>query len=257
MSFLEDTKAQWNKLPTAGKVAVGGGLVVILLVMVYKHQSGGTTTSASGLTSGGLPATSSTPQAPAGAFPGVQSGNSSVPFLPSGINPLYDQQGGLVAFQQAAAGNPGGSVSPPPTPAVSPFSGFFGLLGANAKVNLKNNTYLDSTGKSVPIPIASGDKLIQGTSNRVWYTDTAGQHLLTSGIGPAIDPRTNQPFVGGGGGESLPSYARSLTHYQIQYGDNLHTVANQLGIKGGLPAWLEHNDNPYAFYHGMSLKVPQ
>lgn len=259
MSYLDDVKAEWAKLPTWGKIGIGGGIGVVLLLLVLKHQqSTGTTTSASGLTSGSLPATNDTSsQAPAGAFPGVTSGSSSVPFLPNGVNPVYDAQGGLVAFQQAAAGNPsaGGSVSPPPTPTANPLA-YLGLLGANANVNFKNNTYIDSTGKSVPIPIASGDKLVQGSAGRVWYTDTGGQHLLTSGSGPAINPTTNTPFTGGGGGESVQSYARGLREYHVSYGDNLHTVANQLRIKGGLPAWLEHNGNPTDFFHGMTLKVP-
>jgi len=119
MGFAQDAKAQWEKLPKGGKIAIGGGVLLLLFIMVYKHQSGGgstgTTTSASGMMSGNLPATNeNSTQAPAGAFPGVQSGGSSVPFLPNGVNPVYDAQGGLVAFQQAAAGNPSasGSVSP-------------------------------------------------------------------------------------------------------------------------------------------------
>jgi hypothetical protein len=261
MGFAQDAKAQWEKLPKGGKIAIGGGVLLLLFIMVYKHQSGGgTSTSASGMTAGSLPATNETSsQAPAGAFPGVQSGGNNVPYLPSGINPVYDAQGGLVAFQQAGAGNPSasGSVSPPPSsgpPASNPLA-YLGLLGANAKVNFQNRTYVDSTGKSVPIPIGANDKLVQGSDNRVWYTNSGGQHLLTSGSGPAINPTTNTPFAGGGG-ESLQSYARGLREYHVSYGDNLHTVASQLRIKGGLAAWLAHNGNPTNFFHGMTLKVP-
>lgn len=263
-SFVGDTVEEWKKLPTWGKFAVGGGLALIVIYLIYTRSQGGkstgTTTSASGMMSGNLPATNDTSsQAPAGAFPGVQSGGNNVPFLPSGINPVYDAQGGLVAFQQAAAGNPSasGSVSPPPSntpPASNPLA-YMGLLGANANVNFKNNTYVDSTGKSVPIPIAAGDKLVQGSQGRVWYTDSGGQHLLTSGSGPAINPTTNKPFQGGGG-ESWQSHTRGLREYTVSYGDNLHTIASQLRIKGGLPAWLEHNGNPTDFFHGMTLKVP-
>ncbi len=258
-NFLQDAKAEWQKLPTAGKVAIGGGIAVFLLYLAYTHQQGGTTTSASGLTSGGLPATSGTTQAPQGAFPGVQSGDSTVPFVPSGVNPVFDSQGGLVAFQQSAVGNPSssGSVSPPPssTPPSNTSSGFLGLIGANANVNFKDRTYIDSSGKSVPIPIASSDKLVQGSENRVWYVHNGQQYLLTSGKGPPVQPQGNTPS--GGGGESLPSYVRNLTHYQVQYGDNLNRVAQQLRIQGGLPAWMQHNGNPETIFHGMRLEIPR
>jgi len=250
MGFAQDAKAQWDKLPTAGKVALGGGVLVILILFVYKRQPGG------GSTQQLEPTTNPSSMPPSSAFPGVQSGGNSVPYLPTGINPLYDQQGGLIAFQQQAAGNPsnGGSVSPPPSPAANPLA-YLGLLGANAHVNFQNRTYVDSSGKSVPIPIDQNAKLVQGSDNRVWYTDTGGQHLLTSGSGPAINPTTNKPFAGGGG-QSYQSYARGLREYTIRYGENLHATANQLRIKGGLSAWLAHNNYPSDFFHGMVLQVP-
>lgn len=245
-SFVGDSIEEWKKLPMWGKIAVGGGIAVVIIVIVFKARQGGGSAQLQ-------PTVNPSTQPASTAFPGVQSGSSSVPYLPSGINPVYDAQGGLVAFQQQAAGNPTGSVSPPPT--QNPLA-YQGLLGSNANINFQNRTYVDSTGKSVPIPIGASDKLVQGSQNRVWYQDTGGQHLLTSGVGPPINPTTNKPFVGGGGGESIQSYARGLSQYHVQYGDNLHTVASQLRIKGGLPAWLAFNGNPDTLSHGMTLKVP-
>jgi hypothetical protein len=265
-SFVGDTIEEFKKLPMWGKVALGGGVAVIVIVFIYKAKSAG----GSAATSTTLPATTNpSTQGVASMFPGVQSGSSSVPFVPSSVNPVYDAQGGLVAFQQAAVGNPGatGSVSPPTgasgttgsTGATgstdSPSQGYAGLLGANAIVNFQNRTYQNAQGQNVPIPIPGADKLVQGSQNRVWYTDTGGQHLLTQGNGPLINPTTNKPA--GGGGESLPSYARGLRTYTVHYGDNLASVATKLRIPGGLSGWMEHNGFPSDFYHGMVLSIPR
>jgi hypothetical protein len=256
-SFVGDTIEEWKKLPTWGKFAVGGVAVVVIFLAIRARQQGATTTTnATGPVSGSsLPPTSNTSsQGSSSAFPGVQSGSSSVPFLPSGINPVYDNSGGLVAFQQ----QPPTSASPPPSPASPPAQNplaYTGLVGPNASINFQNRTYKNSSGQNVPLPLNANDQLVQGSQGRVWYTNGGGQHLLTSGQGPAINPTSNTPFTGGGG-ESFPSYARHLQSYTVRYGDNLASVATQLNIPGGLPAWLEHNNYPQEFSHGMILKIP-
>lgn len=252
-SWFGDAIEEWKKLPTWGKIGIGGGIAIFVGYLIYTRSQGGSTSSTNGLTAGGLPATSGTTQA-SSPYPGVQSGDSNVPVLPSGINPVFDAQGGLVAFQQQAA-TPSQTASPPPSNTPPASSGYAGLLGPNVAVNFGNKTYTDATGKSVPIPIASGDTLVQGSQNRVWYQDKGQQYLLTSGIGPPVQPQGNTPS--GGGGESVPSYVRNLSHYHVQYGDNLNTIASQLHIPGGVSAWLAHNGNPETIRHGMTLEIPQ
>src|SRR5271157_2955545 len=250
-SFIGDTIEEFKKLPTWGKVlavALGAvGAYVVYSSITGKSSSPQTVSSAtpSGVSASGT--TSSSPTA-SQAFPSVSSGDTSVPYIPNNVNPIYGPQGQLEAYQSAPSSTT--ATTPSSTTATTP-TGYLGLLGPNVAVNFKNSTYTNAQGQQVAIPIATGDKLVQGSQNRVWYTDSGGQHLLTSGVGPAIDPTTNKPM--GGGGKSVQSGLRT---YTVQYGDNLHSVASQLKIKGGLPAWLDHNGWPRAFFHGQELKVP-
>lgn len=50
-------------------------------------------------------------------FPEVQSGNQTVPVLPSGLTPIYDSNGNLIGWQQPS---PTVSPTPPPGPPVQP-----------------------------------------------------------------------------------------------------------------------------------------
>ncbi len=266
--FLEDAKAEWQKLPTAGKVAIGGGIGLFILYLAYTHSQGGTT-SASGLTAAGLPATSGTTQAPSGAFPSTQSGDSTVPFIPSGVNPVFDSQGGLVAFQQGAVGQPSssGTTTPPPGPTSPPVTNPLtylarGQMGSTntSGIGIRNqpggpNTQTTSNiGYGQPVQISG--PAVQGQNNNpvtsgvantnLWYPVTGGGYVSAADVVPS-----------GGGGESLPSYIRNLTHYQVSYGDNLNAVAMQLRIRGGLPVWMQHNGNPENIVHGMRLEIPR
>ncbi len=251
-SWLGDGVEEFKKLPTWGKFAIGGIAILVVYLGIRAYQSRGNA-STSSIASGSLQPTSN----PAGSqqpFPSIASGNTSVPLLPSSVNPVYDQQGGLVGYQQQAATPPSQVGSTPNPPAQDPFSNFFGLLGKNASVNFQNRTYTNAQGQSVPIPIPTSDKLVQGSQGRVWYTDNGGQHLLTSGQGPAIDPRTNTPYVApaqGGGFESWQSRMRQLKSYTPQYGDNMNEVANKLGLKGGWRAF-----GVDAFEHGKAVSIP-
>lgn len=274
-SFVGDTIEELKKLPMWGKVLLGAAIVIVLYLLYLKfsqNQGSAPSPIAQGNLQPGIPGGSSDVQSP---FPSVPAGQSSYPLLSSNTSPIYDAQGNLIAFQSqqtptAPAQSPTASVQPAPVPSfinqpgnpppnqsnpVKAVASYLGLLGPNAAVNFQNRTYKNSAGQWVPIPIPASDKLVQGSQNRVWYTDAGGQHLLTSGVGPAINPTTNTK-VAGGGGMSWQSYLHKIRTYTIQPNDNLASRAAQLRIKGGLPAWLDFNGNPSTFMVGDTLKVP-
>ena len=118
--WLEDTKETWNKLPTWGKWGVGLTVLAVVGIALYElyssqqasaagatTQASGDTTGASGDTSGG---------GGGGAYPTTTSGNSTVPVLPAGVNPVYDSQGNLIAFSSGSSG----AVVPPNQNAPQP-----------------------------------------------------------------------------------------------------------------------------------------
>jgi hypothetical protein len=248
---MNELMEKFKSLPMWGKVVVIGGIGLIAYLGIKAFTGGGGSSQATSLQPTSNTAGSQSP------FPSVTSGQSSVPLLPSNVNPLYDSQGNLTGYQQAAT-PPSQVGATPTTPTVpkpvDPFANFFGLLGANVKTNLSTRTYVNASGASVPIPVPASDKLTQGSDNRVWYSDAGGQHLLTSGTGPAIDPRTNTPYVapsGGGGGQSWQSRIRGLTHYHPQYGDNMNEVAAKLGLS----SWRDFGTD--SFMHNNPLIIPR
>lgn len=295
-SWLGDSVEEFKKLPPWGKVAVGGIFVVVAYLGYSAYKNGVANSGSSQATT--LPATSN---APGSSSPFSMVGNT--PLLPSDVNPLYDPSGNLVAYQQGSsvpASAPTSSVptsaptptqvgatpNPPSTNPVKAVAGYLGLLGPNAQVNIakdglaSDSTYVNAQGQTVPLSslIPGTDKVVQGSQNRVWYTDAGGQHLLTSGTGGAVDPTTNQlvsngstsaPAVtnqqntqtttnvnksSGGAFESLQSRIRALTQlqsYTPQYGDNMNEVANKLGLKGGWRAF-----GVDSFQHGTPVTIP-
>lgn len=106
-SWLGDSVEEFKKLPTWGKVLAVGtlGLVAFLGYSAYRNRAA---------SSGNSQATSLQPtsNAPGSSSPFSMIGND--PLLPSNVNPLYDPQGNLVAFQQGAA--PGSAPTSTATP---------------------------------------------------------------------------------------------------------------------------------------------
>lgn len=79
-------------------------------------------------------------------------------------------------------------IEHPIEPTPQPKTVTTGLLGPGVDVNFAKRTYKSPTSPiSLPIPIPSGDALIQGSFNRVWYMDKGVKHLLTSGVGGPIE----------------------------------------------------------------------
>lgn len=113
-SFVGDSVEEWKKLPTWGKIAVGVALAVVAYLAWRAHnqtaQQAASSTAASPDTSG----TTAGTQSP---FPMV----NGLPLLPSNVNPVYDNAGNPVAFQQAPLQTPTNPTSPtqtgaPPAP---------------------------------------------------------------------------------------------------------------------------------------------
>jgi hypothetical protein len=241
-SFVGDTVEEFKKLPTWGKVAVGIGVVVVAYVAYQSYQSG----KAGSSQATSLPATTSTTgsQSP---FPQIQSGDTSVPLLPSGVSPLYNSQGGLTGYQQSAPSSPpppstvGATPNPPSGPTTSGPPPFTGILGpglnfAQAQKDLGT--------------LPAGDKLISGGENRVWEVNPQGiQTLVTSGTGP---PVTNSGYPNGQGPPTPGAHgggSMSIQSYTVHAGENVKESMAKLGLDwnkvsalNGFPSRLNHGD---------------
>lgn len=228
-SFVGDTVEEFKKLPTWGKIAVGIGVLVVVYI-AYRGYS-----SSKNNSQGSLPPTPQSQSQSQSPFPQIKSGDSSVPLLPSGVNPIYNSQGGLTGFQQSAP------VSPPPpstvgaTPNPPPF---YGILGPGLN--------MEKAKKALP-----GVNLISGGQNRVWEVSPNGvQTLVTSGYGP---PVTNSGYKKGEGpstpGASSGGGGMSLQSYTVHIGENVRESISKLGLDwnkihalNGFPSQLNHGD---------------
>lgn len=106
-SFVGDSLDEFKKLPMWGKLLAVGVLAVVAYLAWRARSSGTSAQSAAG------PAASGS-QSP---FPMV----NGVPLLPSGVNPIYDNQGNLQGYQP--------SPSPSPSPGAPGVAGVdYGLI---------------------------------------------------------------------------------------------------------------------------------
>lgn len=175
MAELADLIDEFKKAPPAGKALAVVSVITVAglgLYVAHVHKVSGGASNSSG--AGVLPVDVSSAL-------GGDTG-AGVPF------PNYPASG---------AGTPAQVGTPPATGVVQTLEqGTFGLLGPNVQVKINANgtgTYLNPQGKWVPVPLKPGEKLIQGSSNRVWIqnTNTQTQSLLTSGTGAPIDITNN------------------------------------------------------------------
>ncbi len=188
MAELADLIDEFKKAPPAGKALAVVAVVAVaglgLYVAHVKKVSGGASNSSG---AGVLPVDVSSAL-------GGDTG-AGVPF------PNYPASG---ASTPAQVGTPPASSGGDTGVVQTIEQGTFGLLGPNVqtKINYQtingksvgvSGTYLNPQGKWVAIPLAKGQTLVQGSSNRVWVQDaTAGtQSLLTSGAGAPIDITNN------------------------------------------------------------------
>lgn len=248
-SFVGDSVEEFKKLPVWGKVLVGVIGIVVLYIGYKSFTNRASSASSASGTSGSTASGASGTQTP---FPSVGSGNSSVPLLPSNVSPVYDQSGGLTAFQQAApattslfatirnAVSSGGTSTydtahPEGIPVrSSPGGAVTGDIGYGQKVQLTG-------APPVQGPSNFGANATNGSTQ--WYQTANGGYV--SGYDVA---NTSS----GGGGESWKSMIRSLNKYYPQRGDNMNEVANKLGLRGG---WQSFNVD--GFEHGKSVNIPR
>jgi len=178
MAELSDLIEEFKKAPPAGKaLAVVSVIAVAGLGLYVAHVKKGSASNSSG--AGVLPVDVSSAL-------GGDTG-AGVPF------PNYPASG---AGTPAQVGTPPASSGGDTGVVQTLEQGTFGLLGPDVQVKINANgtgTYLNPQGKWVPVPLQAGEKLIQGSSNRVWIqnTNTGTQSLLTSGTGAPIDITNN------------------------------------------------------------------
>lgn len=239
-SFVGDTVEEFKKLPPWGKVAVG---VVVLAVVYIAYKGYATARSSAPSQSTSLQPTTnaSGSQSP---FPQIPSGDTSVPLLPQGVNPLYNSQGGLTGYQQSAPppSTVGATPNPPATVTGSTPPPFYGILGPGLNY--------DQAKKALP-----GVNLISGGQNRVWEVSPEGvQTLVTSGYGP---PVTNSGYKKGEGpptpGATAGGGGMSLSSYTVSAGENLRDTFAKLGLNWHAIHAL--NGSPPNYNHGDKLRL--
>jgi hypothetical protein len=188
MGVLEDGVEEFKKMPTAGKVALGGGAVAVVAIAIYMRSKSSSTT---------------TPAA---------SGTSSLSNLPA-----TDLSGGTASGPSTPGSTSGSTSSGTPTPnPVAAFANLLsgtnsnGLLGSGATVYSAGNGQIYATqpgGISALLSsiLPQGTKVFSGGSGRWWYQlpGSNNQYLLTSGAGK---PQT----TGIGQGVKTPSNALTI-----------------------------------------------
>ena len=115
MGVLGDTLDEFKKASPQEKIFIVGGAIAAIAIALYirnQSQAGTPTTASSGAPSTSLQS---------GGIQTVPGPNSSqVPILPSGLNPIFDNQGNLLGYQPITQGTiapgPSGGVNPPTTP---------------------------------------------------------------------------------------------------------------------------------------------
>lgn len=246
-SFVGDTVEEFKKLPLWGKVVVGAIGLVVVYLLYKKFTSGGGTS-----TSGTQPAMS--PSGAQSPFPTVQSGGSSVPVIPSGVNPVYDQSGGLTAFQTAAPS------APAPTNLFATIRNAMSSGGTSAydTAHPEGIPVRSTPGGAVTGSVGFGQTIqlantppVTGPSN-FGANSTSGStqwdQLSNGGYVSAYDvANTSQ----GGGAESWQSMLQRLKTYTPQRGDNMNEVSRKLGLN----SWQDFNAS--GFEHGKPISIPR
>jgi hypothetical protein len=145
---------------------------------------------------GSSQAASSPVQTSSGQVAGYPSvGANNTPVLPNGVNPIYDPNGNLVAFQNP----PPTSLTPPTTgPSTTTplnwYTSVLGKLGYNTVIRPGGydtngqRFWVGKSGNSQLFYAPIGSTINYGAQGRVWITPPGGnQQLLT---GPGLTPST-------------------------------------------------------------------
>lgn len=268
-SWVGDSVEEFKKLPTWGKVGVGI-LFVGVAYLGYKAYSNRGSSGTALTMQGNLQPTNNQPGG-SSPFPQVQSGDSSVPLLPSNVNPLFNSSGGLVGYQSGytPSSTPPDQVGATPnSPSLvetirnrftgntsdydkahpegvpvrsSPSSGnnVIGSLGYGASVNATN-------------PTQGGGNFSPTQGDTQWYQiQYQGKTGYVSGHDIQFSPQVQPSSTAKGGGSmSWQSRVFRLTHYTPQLGDNMNEVSRKLGYGN----WRELGQEQ--FIHGERFKLP-
>lgn len=240
MSFIESFKEQWNALPGWGKWTAAGIVVLVVILGMRSYSSGKNQQSSSTVPIDKVK----------NPLPAVKFGPETIDNNPAATLPTSTSS--LPTPSPKSYGQAPGQIAPEP---------YLGLLGPNVAIDFAKRTYKNQQGLDAPLPISSSAKLVQGGQNRVHYQENGKQYLLTSGIGPGvlnsgqpIDSPQITPKAYGGGAVNW-----SLSHWIVSLGDNMQSVAAQLGVRGG---WVEmaraNGIDPFGYVTvGQKLRIPR
>lgn len=182
MAFFQDAVEEFKKLPTGGKIAIGGIVVLVGYLGYRAYEANAASNAASQQASA---ADTSGANSGYSMVPGP--GGNSVPILPGGLTPIYDPNGNLIGWQPTTPTSP---PVTPPAPGGSSGSGnsntpFF----SNAQISQQGNNFFLVQGKN-QINLASlfpkGTQFFGGGGGRAWYQlpgSNTKQLLVSSGYG--------------------------------------------------------------------------
>lgn len=239
-SWFGDAVEEFKKLPPWGRYAVVAVFIGVGAFGFYEWRKQHASTQSANSAVGGslLPGGSSSDNATPGStsvFPNVSSAGTSVPLLPSGVQPLYGPNGNLVGFSPSGTQSSApGTGTPTPTPTPVPTStGTTGSSGSSSSGGTKPPTPKPPTPKP-PTPTPKPPTPTGGNSHH-----------------------NTPPPKSSGGTNKTPSVPSPKT-YTVQSGDNLSTIAARYGL-----SWQQlYNankgtvgSNPNLIYPGQRLTI--
>ncbi len=179
-SFVGDSVEEFKKLPTWGKFAAGGVVLAVVGIAIYEKTKA-SSASNTGLAGPGATGASLDPnammggvQSPYSQVPTTAGQGASVPVIPSGVNPLFDQLGNLIGWQQPtpppAIVPPGPSPTSPP-PASNSYVNLLGKIPNGSKINpggidANGQRFWYGTNSFFYAPV--GSSVAQGGNGRLW-----------------------------------------------------------------------------------------
>lgn len=245
-SWLGDTVEEFKKLPTWGKILVGGIIVSVVGFAIYTYQKNKTVASANAAA--------------------TQAAASQATTLPATSNPPSDS-----LFNPTSTST---STSTSTTPTIA---NLFGLIRNRDTSKIP---YDAANAQGIPIRDKPGGKIIgyqsfgsdpqllgqavNGPNNfggnnpdgsNIWYQLANGGYVSgydITNINAQNTPTVQPGSAGTGQGSTgyTPSPLGRMRQYTVQYGDNMNNVARQLG----LGSWKDFGVS--SFKHGQVLSIP-
>jgi|SRR5579863_1594679 len=169
MAFFQDAVEEFKKLPTGGKIAIGGIVVLVGYLGYRAYEANAASNAASQQASA---ADTSGTNSGYASVPGP--GGSSIPILPSGLTPMFDANGNLIGWQQTGQGTqpPVNPPTPTPTPGPGPQPGPKGPFFSNAQISQQGNNFFLVQGKNqinLNTLFPKGTQFFGGGGGRAWY----------------------------------------------------------------------------------------